>query len=81
MQIKSNFAKMMLSFCNRLENILGKGGSAGYKHFLPFPQFFQKHSGSELGKPGCLSVCETLMPQNGPFSESVILVFDLDFGR
>ena len=28
----------------RLENIVGKGGNAGYQHFLLFPQFFQKAS-------------------------------------
>ena len=26
----------------RIENIVGKGGSAGYQHFLLFPQCFQE---------------------------------------
>ena len=25
---------------HRVENIVGKGGNAGYQHFLPFPQVF-----------------------------------------
>ena len=28
----------------RVENIVGKGGNAGYKHFLRFPQCLQKAS-------------------------------------
>ena len=28
----------------RVENIVGKGENAGYKHFLLFPQCFQKAS-------------------------------------
>ena len=28
----------------RIENIVGKGGNAGYQHFLLSPQFFKKTS-------------------------------------
>ena len=41
---KLNFAKMMISISNSVENIVGKGENAGYQHFLLFPQFFQKLS-------------------------------------
>ena len=34
---------MMISVCDRVENIAGKGENAGYQHFLLFPQCFQKH--------------------------------------
>ena len=33
---------MMISIFDRVENIVGKGESAGYQHFLLFPQCFQK---------------------------------------
>ena len=36
----------------RVENIVGKGESAGYQHFLLFPQCFQKASFSWLLKVG-----------------------------
>ena len=32
---------MILDF-GRVENIAGKGENAGYRHFLPFQQCFQK---------------------------------------
>ena len=35
---KSNTAKIMISFLNRVEKILGKGENAGYQHFLLFPK-------------------------------------------
>ena len=35
---------MVHFFRGRLENIVGKGENAGYKHFLLFLQCFQKHS-------------------------------------
>ena len=38
----TNVAKMTISVFNRVENALGKGGNAGYQHFLPFPQCFPK---------------------------------------
>ena len=37
-------AKMMTSVSDRVENIVGKGESAGYQHFLLFQQCFQKIS-------------------------------------
>ena len=35
---KLNVAKMMISVCDRLQNIVGKGENAGYQHFLVFSQ-------------------------------------------
>ena len=32
----------MISVVDRVKNIVGKGENAGYQHFLPFPQCFQK---------------------------------------
>ena len=37
---KLNIAKMTISFCNTVENTVGKGENAGYQHFLLFPQCF-----------------------------------------
>ena len=39
--------QMTKFYCNRLENMVGKGKNAGYQHFLLFPQCFQKASCSE----------------------------------
>ena len=35
---------MIISVCDRLENIVGKGENAGYQHFLLFPQCFENAS-------------------------------------
>ena len=43
---KSNVAKLMNFLLDRVENIVGKGENAGYKHFLLFQQCFQKTSSS-----------------------------------
>ena len=43
---------MMISVFDTAENIVGKGGNAGYQHFLLFPQCFQKASFSESLKVG-----------------------------
>ena len=40
-------AKLIISVFYRVENIVGKGENAGYQHFFPFPQYFQKASFSE----------------------------------
>ena len=37
-----NIAILVHFFCDRKENIVGKGGIAGYQHFLLFPQCFKK---------------------------------------
>ena len=34
------FAEMTSSLLDRVENTVGKGGNAGYQHFLLFPQCF-----------------------------------------
>ena len=39
---KFNIAKMMISVCEMVENMEGKGENAGYQHFLLFPRCFQK---------------------------------------
>ena len=40
---KINIAQVIFVF-NRIENIVGKGGNAGYQHCLLFSQCFQKAS-------------------------------------
>ena len=39
-----NIAKKIIYVLNRVENIVGKGGNAGYQHFLLSQQCFQKPS-------------------------------------
>ena len=41
---KLNVDKMTISLYGRVENTVGKGGNAGYQHFLLFPQCFPKPS-------------------------------------
>ena len=41
---KITVAKMRISLFHRVENTVGKGENAGYKHFLLFPQCFPKPS-------------------------------------
>ena len=41
---KLNIAEVVLSVCNKIENIVGKGENAGHQHFLLFPQCFPKVS-------------------------------------
>ena len=41
---KINVGQMMISVCDRLENIVRKGENASYQHFLLFSQRFQKAS-------------------------------------
>ena len=48
---KFNVTKLTIFLFDRVENIVGKGKNAGYKHFLLFPQCFQKPS-----SPGSLKV-------------------------
>ena len=43
---------MLISFFDRVENIVGKGENAGDQHFLLFPQCFQKASFSRSLKVG-----------------------------
>ena len=35
---------MIFSVFDRVKNIVGKGGNAGYQHFLHFPQCLEKAS-------------------------------------
>ena len=39
---KLNFVKMTISRFDTVENTAGKGGNAGYQHFLLFPTVFSK---------------------------------------
>ena len=39
---KLNFVKMTISLLARVENTVGKGENAGYKHFFPFSPVFSK---------------------------------------
>ena len=41
---KLNVAKMAISLFDRVQNTVGKGETAGYHHFLHFPQCFLKPS-------------------------------------
>ena len=41
---KLNIAKMIISLFDRVENTVGTGENAGYKHLLLFPQCFPKPS-------------------------------------
>ena len=41
---KINVTNKMNFVMGRVENIVGKGGNAGYQHFLLFSQCFQKSS-------------------------------------
>ena len=45
-------AEKLKPVLGRVENIVGKGENAGYQHFLPFPQCFQKPSLSGSLKVG-----------------------------
>ena len=38
---KLNIAKIVISFFDRIEHLVGKGESVSYQHFLLFPQCFQ----------------------------------------
>ena len=49
---KLNYATIINSVFDRIENIVGKGENAGYQHFLLFPQCFQKYSFSGSLKVG-----------------------------
>ena len=37
-----NFSLTQIGQSFRIEKMIGKGGNAGYQHFLPFPLCFQK---------------------------------------
>ena len=41
---KLNYARVMISLLDRVENTVGKGENAGYQHFPLFLQFFPKPS-------------------------------------
>ena len=59
---KLNVVRIMISVCETEENIVGKGGNAGYQHFLLFPLCFQKPS-----LPGSLKVrivWQKIIPSN-----------------
>ena len=41
-EAKINVRQKLKFVSERMENIYGKGENAGYQHFLPFPECFQK---------------------------------------
>ena len=41
---------MIISVCDGVENIVGKGETAGYQHFLLFPQCLEKASFPDASK-------------------------------
>ena len=43
-KINVHVAQMKISVCDMIENIWGKGGNAGFDHFILFPQCFLKAS-------------------------------------
>ena len=47
---KLNVTKMIISVCDRVENIVGKRRNCLYRQFLLFPQCFQKASFLDLSK-------------------------------
>ena len=47
----SAFSDNKLRMAVMMENNVGKGENAGYQHFLPFPQWFQKAAVPGLLKP------------------------------
>ena len=49
---KINVSEMMISFSDKVENIVGKGENAGDQHFLLSTQGFQQPSFSRLLKFG-----------------------------
>ena len=54
---KIEVTQMMISFFDRVENIVGKGENAGYQHFLLFPQCFQKAAFLCVCVCVCVCVC------------------------
>ena len=42
--VKINVAQMLIYVFDQIENLVGKGQNAGYKHFLLSPQCLQKAS-------------------------------------
>ena len=54
-----------LKFCfGKVENIMGKGENAGYKHFLFFPQCFQMSSSQGSLKHGIVLEKFNSLPYN-----------------
>ena len=49
---KLNVAVMMISLFDRVENTVGKGENAGYRHFLLYPHCFLKRPSLGLLKVG-----------------------------
>ena len=79
---------MMKLVSYRTENVVGKGESVGYQHFLLFPQCFHKASFSRSLKVGMLCKRvkwwelslkkEEIYSEDGGKSEQSILSFSLN---
>ena len=65
---------MIISVFDRVENIVGKGGNAGYQHFLLFPQCFEKASFPDTSKGVIVWVWIKLGRQVHAFLESCLTV-------
>ena len=66
---------MVISICERVENIVGKGENVGYQHFLLFPQHFQEASLSEVIKTQFHFKDITLSQTSPGFYVSAVQVF------
>ena len=70
------FDKMMIFDFDRVENIVGKGESAGNQHFLLFPQCFHKASFSGLLKVGIVWYRVNLLPNDQKKSSRLKVLAD-----
>ena len=64
---KINVTEKSKIVLGRVENIVGKGESAGYQHFLLFPQCFQKASNAGSKKFGIVWSRVNPFPHNDTF--------------
>ena len=60
---------MIISVFDRVENIVGKRGNAGYQHFLLFPQSFEKASFPDT------SLCGNGLKERQKFGESTLAFY------
>ena len=88
-----NVAKMMISVCDKFENVVGKGENAGYQHLLLFPQWFSKASLSRVvktrdclvrvnpfpNKPWFLRDCITSLLKAQQEKEKVLVMSNISF--
>ena len=80
---KIKVLKMMIFFFDRVENIVGKGENAGYRHVLLFPQCFQRAFYPESLKVGIvwLRVENKCLICQKTESQTTVCKFHLDHVR